>query len=86
MTIKPMTAGFVIAQHQKYYIPLLPCVTDFVDVPAITIPESDTPQNLEMALGDLIRSHDAGPCNHVVHDFSAALPPPGLLFAPLVRK
>ena len=85
-TIKAMTAGVVIAQYQKYYIPLLPCVTDFADVPPITLPESDTPQNLEMALGDLIRNHEASPCNHVVHDFSGALPPPGLLFAPLVRR
>jgi hypothetical protein len=86
LTIKPMVAGLVTAQHQRFYIPLLPCVTDFADVPAITIPQSDTPQHLEVTLGDLIRNHDAGPCDHAVHDFSAAVPPPGLVFAPLVRR
>jgi hypothetical protein len=85
-TIKPMLGGLVIAQHQRYYIPLLPCVTDFADVPAITLPLSDTPQDLEMTLGDLIRSHEAGPCDHVVHDFSGALPPPGLVFMPVVLR
>jgi hypothetical protein len=86
MTIKPMVAGMVVAQHQKYYIPLLPCVTDFADVPAVVIPEAASPQPLDMALGDLIRNHDAEPCDHVVHDFSAAASPPGLVFAPLVRR
>jgi hypothetical protein len=85
-TIRPMVAGTVVIQHQTYYIPLLPCVTDFADVPPITLPESDTPQDLEMTLGDLIRNHDAGPCDHVVHDFSGALPPPGLVFMPLVLR
>jgi hypothetical protein len=85
-TIKPMVAGTLVVQHQNYYVPLLPCVTDFADVPAITLPQSNTPQHLEMTLGDLIRNHDASPCNHVVHDFSGALPPPGLIFAPLVRR
>jgi hypothetical protein len=84
--IKPMLAGVVIAQNQIYYIPLLPCVTDFADVPAVTIPESDTPQPLDMTLGDLIRNHDASPCDHVVHDFSGALPPPGLVFLPVVLR
>jgi hypothetical protein len=86
LTIKAMTAGLVIVQHQKYYIPLLPCVTDFIYVPPVTVPESDTPQPLEMALGDLIRSHEAEPCDHAVHDFSGALPPPGLVFVPLVGR
>ncbi len=85
-TIKPMLAGLVIVRHQKYYIPLLPCVTDFAEVPAVTLPQSDTPQNLEMTLGDFIRNEDAKPCDHVVHDFSGALPPPGLVFMPLVQR
>jgi hypothetical protein len=85
-TIKPLLAGLVIVRHQKYYIPLLPCVTDFAVVPAITLPQSDTPQDLEMDLGDLIRSHEAEPCDHVVHDFSGALPPPGLVFMPLAQR
>src|SRR5205085_6431320 len=84
--IKPMLAGLVVAQHQTYYIPLLPCVTDFADVPPITLPQSDTPQDLEMTLGDLIRNHEAGPCDHVAHDFSGALPPEGLVFMPLAQR
>jgi hypothetical protein len=85
-TIKSMVAATVVVQHQKYYIPLLPCVTDFTAVPAVTIPVSDTPQNLEMDLGNFIRSQAAEPCDHVMHDFSAAQPPAGLVFVPLVMR
>jgi len=85
-TIKAMLAGLVVAQHQTYYIPLLPCVTDFADVPPITLPQSDTPQDLEMTVGDLIRNNDASPCNNVEHDFRGALPPPGLVFMPVVLR
>jgi hypothetical protein len=86
LTIKPMMAGKVVAEHQDYYIPLLPCVTDFADVPGVTIPVSDTPQPLEMALGDLIRSQTAEPCDHVVYNFNAAQPPAGLIFVPMVLR
>jgi hypothetical protein len=84
--IKAMLAGLVVAQHQTYYIPLLPCVTDFAQVPEITLPQSDTPQDLEMTLGNFIRNHEAGGCNNVTHDFSAALPPAGLVFVPVAQR
>jgi hypothetical protein len=52
-TVKLMLAGRVDFFGNKYYVPLLPCVTDFALVPAVTLPLSATPQDMQPALGGL---------------------------------
>ena len=73
---KAIFAGRVDAGGETFYIPLLPCTSDFADVPEFTIPVSDTPQNL---LEDLFvfgfHNPDLG-CDEQVYDFTAAGPPP----------
>ena len=84
--VKPMLAGAVTLFWTTYYVPLLPCLADFAAVPAVTIPQASTPQDLETTLGDLIRGHHAAPCNHYTYNFTNAMPPAGLVFLPTVRR
>lgn len=44
--VKAMFAGKVEVGGQTFYAPLLPCVTDFANVPALTIPVSPTQVDL----------------------------------------
>ena len=53
--VKPMMAGAFTILWQTYYVPLLPCVNDFASIPAITIPQASTPQDLIPSLVDLIK-------------------------------
>jgi hypothetical protein len=86
VTVKPMLAGSLTVLWQTYYVPLLPCVNDFATIPAITIPQASTPQDLVPSLLDLIDNHGIGPCNHVTYDFTQATRPPGLVFLPFTRR
>ena len=38
LSMKPMFTGRVVVDGEKFYPPLLPCVTDFADAPSITTP------------------------------------------------
>ena len=82
-TIKLMLTGRVTLNGHKYYVPLLPCVTEFAQVPALTLPESVTPQSLMPALGALTPQ----PCQGQVYFFN---PEPPIfdsrLYMPLVRR
>ena len=68
-TLKLVLAGRVDLRGQKYYLPLLPCVTDFADVPAITLPVAGTPQNLMPALGNLLAANPDAACDNQVYFF-----------------
>jgi hypothetical protein len=80
-TVKLMLAGRVTLNGHKYYLPLLPCVTDFAQVPALTLPESPTPVDMGPALGAL----SASGCNNRVYFFNPE-PPPRFLFLPLLQR
>jgi hypothetical protein len=69
-----MLAGKVQVNGQTFYLPLLPCTTDFAKVPALTIPAAATLQDLSSAMLALLPQLQALRCNGTVYDFS--IPPP----------
>jgi hypothetical protein len=82
-TVKLMLAGRVTLNGHKYYVPLLPCVTDFALVPALTLPAAGSPQNMQPALGAL----SAEGCHNQVYFFNPE--PPVLdqkVYLPIVRR
>jgi hypothetical protein len=80
-TVKLLLAGRARLNGHTYYVPLLPCVTNFAQVPALTIPQSPTPVNLEPALGAL----SASGCNNTVFIVNPE-PPPRRTFLPTIRQ
>jgi hypothetical protein len=70
VNVKAMFAGRVNAGGYTYYIPLLPCTTDFADVPEFTIPVADTPQDLMADLLDYAMSNDDIGCDGQTYDFN----------------
>ncbi len=81
-TVKLMLAGRVTFFGQKYYLPLLPCVTDFALVPALTLPQSPTPLDLQPAFGDLLAAAPGAACEDQVY-FFGNVPPLNRLFLPM---
>lgn len=77
--VKGMYAGRVDVDGQTFYIPLLPCVDDFANVPSIQIPASPTAQDLRSQLLDAFGNGDLPGCDSKVYTFdSAGDPDPGL--------
>ncbi len=83
VSIKAMFTGRIVANGHVYYAPLLPCTTNFANIPSLTIPVITTPVNLQPSLGALLGQ--VAPCNHASYDYTNA-PPPDRLFLPLIRK
>ena len=81
-SLKLMLAGRVTFLGQKYYVPLLPCVTDFALVPALPLPQAASPQDLQPALGDLLTAAPTAACDDQMYFFNYA-PPPKTLFLPI---
>lgn len=73
---KAIFAGRIEAGGQTFYIPLLPCTSDFADVPEFTIPVSDTPQDLIQDLFIYAFNNEDIGCDGETYDFTAAGPPP----------
>lgn len=71
--LKAMFTGKVVSQGFTYYVPLLPCVTDFAQVPAFDLPVSGAAVDLKPAFHSLLQAGVAG-CNHKAYYFDA--PPP----------
>ena len=82
--IKVMLTARVVSRGHVYYAPILPCVTSFSLVPTITIPISDTFMPMEAQFGDIIRNHQAIPCNNKYYDYSNT--PPLQLWLPMVAR
>lgn len=77
LAVKAMYAGKVEVSGQTFYPPMLPCVTDFADVPAITIPvASSGDDNLMPQILDHLFQNPSLPCDNVVYDFTGAEQPP----------
>jgi uncharacterized protein YlzI (FlbEa/FlbD family) len=81
--VKVMLTGKVSINWHNYYVPLLPCVTDFASIPALEIPISATPVDLQPAVGALLQGTNA-PCDHQAYTFNNVPPPPELIFLPQV--
>jgi hypothetical protein len=67
--VKCMNAGKVTIDGQDYYLPLCPVTTDFAEIPPITIPMADTPQNMQLPAA----SELPHPAEMVVYDFSSLM-------------
>ena len=85
MEVKVMLAGKVIINEHNYYVPLVQCVTNFASIPALVIPESNTPVDLQPAVGDLVRGGGGQVvCDHQAYYFINVPPPPKKVFLPVV--
>ncbi|MGD2026210.1 MAG: hypothetical protein PVI99_00220 [Anaerolineales bacterium] len=75
--VKPMYTGRVEVGGETFYVPLLPCVTDFAAVPAITIPVDPGFQvDLMPQILDSIFQGAVEGCNGQVYDFTGLGPGP----------
>jgi len=48
--LKALFAGRVESNGQSFFVPLLPCETNFANIPTITLPQSSTFQNVSLPL------------------------------------
>ena len=69
-SIKVVFAGKVTVGAQDYYVPIFPCVTDFANVPAISVPLSNLAGLIQLFL-------NTQGCNGKNYNFSAIGPTPG---------
>lgn len=74
--VKAMYAGKVEVGGETFYVPLLPCVTDFSSIPAITIPVSSTQVDLLAGIVDLILQDAVSACDGQIYDFTGVGAPP----------
>ena len=81
-----MLTGKVTLNGNNYYIPLMPCVTSFASVPALEIPQSSTPVDLQPAVGDLIGQASNVVCVNQNYFFDFVPPAPMRWFLPLVNR
>jgi hypothetical protein len=50
--LKALFAGRVESNGQTFFVPLLPCETNFASIPTITLPQSSTFENVNLPLAD----------------------------------
>jgi hypothetical protein len=85
--VKIMLAGKAVINEHAYYVPLVPCVTDFSVIPALEIPVSDAPVNLQASVGDLLRQGGSNVvCDHQGYYYNNVPPPPLKVYLPVVRR
>jgi hypothetical protein len=82
--VKAMYTGKVEVNGQVYYPPLLPCVTSFADVPAVTIPKAPRTFLLQPQLIFALRRGAAPACTGTVYDFNGGGDRPARLYMPSV--
>jgi hypothetical protein len=86
LQVKAMLTGKAIINEHRYYVPLLPCATDFASLPALEIPQSANPVNLQTAVGDLIRQGGSVGCDHQGYYFNNVPPPPLKVYLALLNR
>lgn len=87
MLVKIMLTGKVIVNGHTYYVPLMPCVTDFAGIPTLEIPQSGAPVDLQPAVGDLIQQGGGAEVHdHQAYYFNNVPPPPNRLFLPIISR
>jgi hypothetical protein len=80
-----MLTGRVEVRGHVYYVPLLPCVTDFASIPALELPQSATPMNLQPAIGDMLRAAPDAACDNQFYTYFN-VPPPRQVFLPVLQR
>jgi hypothetical protein len=84
--VKILLAGKVVINEHPYYVSMLPCLTDFASIPALEIPQSDIPVDLEPAIGDLIALGGNVVCDHHAYYFDNVPPPPLKIYLPVIIR
>ncbi len=76
--VKPMFTLAVPVDDVTYYPPMLPCVTDFAEVPSFEIPVAHDGhlQDLSLQVGVAFANAADAVCDGEVYDFTAIDPPP----------
>lgn len=72
--VKPMYTVLVEQNGAKYYVPMLPCKTDFAQVPAITIYPAGPNSNLMLQILAALRQNTDLPCQDTVYNFGPGNP------------
>ena len=85
-TIKLMSAGRVVVNGYTFYVPILPCETDFADIPALTLPEASTLQDLEPTVGDWLALNPDAVCDHTAYYYNDVPPPLPRTYLPLIQR
>lgn len=76
--IKAMYTGRIEEGGETFYAPMFPCVTDFADVPSLTLPVSQAPVDLMAQVVEVLFLNPSLGCDGVVYDYTAGGPPPAL--------
>jgi hypothetical protein len=84
MRIKILLAGKVVINQHPYYVPLLPCTTDFTSLPSIEIPKAAAPVNLNPGIAALLAG-GGNPCDHQGYYFNNVPPPPKMVYLPAIE-
>jgi hypothetical protein len=71
VVVKALFAGKVQSGSRTFYPPMLPCETNFANIPAISLPQSAVFQNVNFAPLAGVQG-----CNNRTYVFAAAVPPP----------
>jgi hypothetical protein len=78
--IKPMSTGRIDIGGDTFYIPLAPCVTDFAEIPAITLTHGEAANLYPQFVDAFLQTMAAGThvCDGVVYDLDNGVidPPP----------
>ena len=82
LVVKPMLTARVDDGGTSYYVPTLPCVTDFAQVPELQVPLGVQFQDLRLTIAGLIAGNPQLACDQVVYDFVGG-PPAPKLFVPV---
>jgi hypothetical protein len=80
-SFKAMMSLKVVEEDHSYYLPLLPCVADFSQIPATDLPGSLTPTSLLPALASLLKATSGRPCQGQLYDLRT-IPAGGKVFLP----
>lgn len=71
VAIKAMSAGKIRTEEGTFYPPIFPCKDDFADIPSFDVPESDTPQPLDLS----VYASELG-CEGRIYDYEGLTPIP----------
>ena len=74
LSVKPMLTARVDQNNAPYYLPLLPCVTDFAEVAPMQVPVGFAFEDIRVQTLAIVNSGDAPVCDGVVYDFTAGVP------------
>lgn len=87
VAVKAMYTGKVTVDGPTYYPPMLPCRTDFADVPAIRIPVFERPALIQPQLLFALRRNPDLACRGQVYDFRGDVGATGgRVFLPLLQQ